>query len=98
MSKEWYVLKIYSGHDKKIVPVIEQELELQGVRDLVEEIVVPTETIVEIKDGKKKEKTKNFFPGYILGLHGVEPKNKTCLVEYSRNCKFCWSKKSTSTP
>lgn len=80
MSKEWYVLKIYSGHDKKIVPVIEQELELQGVRDLIEEIVVPTETVVEIKDGKKKEKTKTFFPGYILVLMELTLKTKHALL------------------
>ena len=66
MAKEWYVVKIYSGHDKKILPVIEQEIEISGVSDLIEEVVVPMETVVEMKNGKKKEKNKVFFPGYIL--------------------------------
>jgi transcriptional antiterminator NusG len=80
MAQDWYVLKIYSGHDKKIVPVVERELEIQGVRDLVEEIVVPTETVVEMKDGKKKEKTKVFFPGYILVKMELNVKTKHAVL------------------
>ena len=66
MAQDWYVIKIYSGQDKKIQLIIENELELQGVEKYVEEVVVPMETITEIKDGKKKERLKVFFPGYVL--------------------------------
>ncbi len=66
MAKEWYVVKIYSGQDKKIQAVLENELELNGVDDLVDEVVVPMETVTEVKGGKKKQRTKVFFPGYVL--------------------------------
>lgn len=80
MAKDWFVVKIYSGHDKKIIPVVEQELEINGVRDLVEEIIVPMETVVEMKDGKKKEKNKVFFPGYILVKMELNLKTKHAIL------------------
>lgn len=80
MAMEWYVVKIYSGHDKKIVPVLEKEFEIHGLADQVEEIVVPVEKVVEMKDGKKKEKTRVFFPGYILIKMDINLKTKHVLL------------------
>ena len=81
MAAEWYVVKIYSGHDKKIVPVLEKELELHGVNDLVEEVIVPMETVTEMKDGKKKQKTKVFFPGYVLIKMELNLKTKHAVLD-----------------
>ncbi len=63
---KWYVVRCFSNHEKKVKEYLERELELQGLEDKVSEILIPTETIVEIRAGKKRTREKNFFPGYIL--------------------------------
>ena len=80
MAKEWYVVKIYSGQDKKIKQVIENELELQSLDSRVEEVVVPMETVTEVKGGKKKQRTKVFFPGYVLLKMDLDLKLKHCIL------------------
>ncbi len=66
-DKRWYVVRTFSGHENKVKTLLESELEdNESLRVKIEEILVPTEKVFEVKDGKKKSKTKNFFPGYIL--------------------------------
>ncbi|HYW35502.1 MAG TPA: transcription termination/antitermination protein NusG [Balneolaceae bacterium] len=70
MSKQeehdWYVIRCFSNHEKKVKEYLEREIELQGLQDKISEILIPTETVVEIRSGKKRTREKNFFPGYIL--------------------------------
>ncbi len=66
--KKWYVLRTFSGHEKKVRRYLESELERVDMEDLVNEILIPTETVFEMRGGKKRTKEKTFFPGYIL-LH-----------------------------
>ncbi len=67
MDKKWYVVRTFSGHENKVKNLLETELEdSETLRAKIEEILVPMEKVFEVKDGKKKSKTKNFFPGYIL--------------------------------
>lgn len=69
MADRWYVIRTFSGHENKVKNLLEGELEdNEQIRLKILEILVPTEKVFEVKDGKKKSKTKNFFPGYIL-LH-----------------------------
>ena len=63
---EWYVVRVFTGHEKKVKEYLLREIEEQGLGDKIEEILIPTETVVEIRSGKKKTKEKNFFPGYML--------------------------------
>lgn len=63
---DWYVVRCFSSHEKKVKEFLEREIEEQGIGHKIEEILIPTETIVEIRSGKKRTKEKNFFPGYIL--------------------------------
>ena len=63
---DWYSIRVISGKEKKIQEEINWEIEKQGFQDDFQEIFVPTENIVEMKDGKKKVKTRVFFPGYVL--------------------------------
>jgi transcriptional antiterminator NusG len=67
MASAWYVLHVYSGHENRIEKTIRLLLE-QGElsRDVVRDIKVPTETVTDVKDGKKRTQTKKFFPGYIM--------------------------------
>ena len=63
---EWYVIRVFTGHERKVKEYLQREIAEQGLEDKVDEILIPTETIVEIRSGKKKQKEKNFFPGYML--------------------------------
>lgn len=64
--KKWYVVRTYSGHENKVKVYLENEVALTGLGDRIGSILVPAEKVFEVKEGKKKSKTKNFFPGYIL--------------------------------
>ena len=62
----WYSIRVISGKERKIQEVIIWEIEDQGLQEDIQEVFVPTEKIVEMKDGKKKVKIRVFFPGYVL--------------------------------
>jgi len=67
MTKRWYVVHTNTGFEDKVRTYILDKLKIEGVGELVEEVLVPTETIVEAaKGGKKKISKRKFFPGYIL--------------------------------
>jgi transcription termination/antitermination protein NusG len=66
MPKEWFVLQTLSGQENKAKESMERRIELEEMGDLVEEILIPTEKVSEVKQGKKTTTTRKFFPGYIL--------------------------------
>jgi transcriptional antiterminator NusG len=63
---EWYIVHTYSGFEMKVKDSLQQRAELAGMNDLFEEILIPTEEVVEVRDGKKKSSTRKFFPGYVM--------------------------------
>ena len=63
---KWYVVHTYSGHENKVKVNIEKMVENRGMQDLILSIVVPTEDVVEMKDGQRKIKTRKMFPGYVI--------------------------------
>ena len=62
----WYVIRAVSGQEKKIKSYLENEIVRQGLQEAIPEILIPTEKIVEMRNGKKRIREKNFFPGYII--------------------------------
>lgn len=66
MPKEWFVLQTLSGQENKAKENMERRLKLEEVEDLVQEILIPTEKVSEVKQGKKTTTTRKFFPGYLL--------------------------------
>lgn len=62
----WYILQIYSGHEKKVEIQLNQMIKRLGFEDLVYEILIPEEETIEIRDNKRVEKIKKMFPGYIF--------------------------------
>ncbi len=62
----WYVVRCFTSHERKVKEFLTREIAEHGLEHKVKEILIPTETVVEIRSGKKKTKEKNFFPGYIL--------------------------------
>ena len=63
---KWYVVHTYSGHENKVKVNIEKMVENRNMQNLILEIAVPTEDVVEIKDGQRKIKTKKMVPGYVI--------------------------------
>ena len=66
IDKKWYVVRAVSGKEKKVKAHIEVEIEFAGLGDYVEQILIPTEKVFQIRNGKKISKERNFFPGYVL--------------------------------
>lgn len=62
----WYIVHVYSGFENKVAGSIREQAQQKGVTDLFEEVLVPTEEIVEVKRGKKVNAERKFFPGYVL--------------------------------
>ena len=63
---EWYVVHTYSGHENKVKVNIEKMVENRNMQNLILEVVVPTENVIEVKDGQRKIKTRKMFPGYVI--------------------------------
>lgn len=66
MSKSWYVVHAYSGFEAKVKTSLEEHIQLANLQDKFGEIMIPTEEVVEIKDGAKRRSERKFFPGYVL--------------------------------
>jgi transcriptional antiterminator NusG len=67
MANRWYVVHTNTGFEDRVKALIEERVKLEGMGDLVHEVLIPTEMIVEpVKGGKKKTSVRKFFPGYIL--------------------------------
>ena len=66
MASRWYVIHVYSGFEKKVASAIREQAEQKGLAERFEEILVPTEEVVEVKRGAKVNSERKFFPGYVL--------------------------------
>jgi transcriptional antiterminator NusG len=62
----WYVIHTYSGYENKVKATLERVVENRGIQEFIQEVQVPEEEQVEIKDGKKKTVKRKIFPGYVL--------------------------------
>lgn len=68
MSEEakWYVIHTYSGYENKVASNLKKTIENHKMKDMIQEVIVPTETVTEIKDNKERQVERNVFPGYVL--------------------------------
>ena len=64
--QKWYVVQVMSSHEKKVKKAIEEFLDASGVKDLISEILIPTENVSEVKRGHQKVSEKRMWPGYLL--------------------------------
>ena len=64
--KRWYIIHAYSGYEKQVMRSLNDRIERSHVKDLFGEVLVPTEEVVEIKNGQKRTTERKFFPGYVL--------------------------------
>ena len=66
MSKKWYVVHAYSNFEHKVCKALEERIERLGMQEYFGELLVPTETVIEMRKGQKRQSERKFFPGYIL--------------------------------
>lgn len=66
INKKWYVVRAISGKERKVKEFIESEISAQGLQDYVGQVLIPTEKVYQIRNGKKVSKERSYFPGYIL--------------------------------
>lgn len=66
MALRWYVVHAYSGFEQQVVRSLEERIKLHGMEDKFGEILVPTEEVVEMREGQKRKSSRKFFPGYVL--------------------------------
>ncbi|MFB9888105.1 transcription termination/antitermination protein NusG [Balneatrix alpica] len=66
MSMRWYVVHAYSGFEKNVMRALKERVRMHAMEDLFGDILVPTEEVVEIKNGVKRKSERKFYPGYVL--------------------------------
>jgi transcriptional antiterminator NusG len=64
--KRWYIVHAYSNFEKKVAESIREQAKQRGLEDLVDEVLVPTETVTEVRRGRKVNSERKFYPGYVL--------------------------------
>lgn len=78
---KWYCLRTFTGHEERIQRTIEAELKRLNLQRYVREIIIPMETVYEVKKGKKKTKKRNFLPGYIVIRAIINEETKNRLID-----------------
>ncbi len=81
----WYVVHTYSGYENKVATNLEKLVENRSMQDMIQEIRIPTETVTEVKDNKKREVERKLFPGYVL-VKMVMTDETWFVVRNTRGC------------
>ncbi|HWK38300.1 MAG TPA: transcription termination/antitermination protein NusG [Hyphomicrobium sp.] len=66
MAKRWYIVHAYTNFERKVADAIRERAKAAGLEDLFEEVLVPTEEVIEVKRGRKVQAERKFLPGYVL--------------------------------
>ena len=81
MEKQWFVLHTLSGHEQKVQSNIASRVQQEEMEELIGEILIPTENVSEVKQGKKTTVKRKFFPGYVLANVALYDGDKNLIAE-----------------
>ncbi|MHA6643134.1 transcription termination/antitermination protein NusG [Mesorhizobium sp. A623] len=98
MTARWYIVHAYSNFEKKVAEDILKKAEQKGLSARVEQVVVPTEKVVEIRRGKKVDAERKFFPGYVLMKADLNDAIISMVKNIPRVTGFLGEDKHTSKP
>ena len=80
MAKNWYVIHTYAGYEGRVRTSLVDRATQMGLQNEFGQVLVPTEDVIEIKDGKRRASKRKFFPGYVLVELEAPPKDATVLM------------------
>ena len=95
---KWYVVQVISGLEKKVKKSLEENRDSKGMSDLVEEVLVPTENVAEVKKGQQKISEKKMWPGYILVQMTLTDDSWMFIKNTNGVLDFLGGEKPTSLP
>ncbi|MDX9789539.1 MAG: transcription termination/antitermination protein NusG [Candidatus Kapaibacterium sp.] len=67
---KWYAIRTFTSHETKVKTAIESEVKRLGLEDKIFDVIIPQETVFEVRNGKRRTRVKNFLPGYII-IHAI---------------------------
>ncbi len=94
---KWYAIRTFTGHEAKVKQAIESEVKRLSLEDRVKEVVIPQETVFEIRNGKRRTKVKNFLPGYIL-VHTIMDKKVKDVIQNLHGVVSFVGRRNDATP
>jgi transcriptional antiterminator NusG len=98
MALRWYVVHAFSQYEKKVATSLKERVERHGMQDRFGEILVPTEEVVEMKDGQKRKSERKFFPGYVLVQMELDDETWHLVKETPRVLGFIGGKADQPAP
>ncbi|MBZ0332574.1 transcription termination/antitermination protein NusG [Marinobacter sp. JH2] len=98
MAKRWYVVHAYSGFEKQVMRALKERVALESMEDKFGDILVPTEEVVEMRDGKKRKSERKFYPGYVLVQMELEDESWHLVKDTPRVLGFIGGTKEKPAP
>lgn len=98
MAKRWYVVQAYSGFEHQVARSLRDRIKRVGLEDKFGDIMVPTEEVVEIKEGQKRRSERKFFPGYVLVQMEMDDETWHLVKEVPKVLGFIGGAKDRPTP
>ena len=98
MTARWYIVHAYSNFEKKVAEDIQNKARQKGLSERIEQIVVPTEKVVEARRGKKGDRERTFFPGYVLLKANLNDQVISLVKNTPRVTGFLGEDKATAKP
>ena len=98
MAKRWYIVHAYSNFENKVAASIREQVAQRGLQDFFDEILVPTEKVVEVRRGKKVDAERKFFPGYVLLKANLNDQVISLVKNTPRVTGFLGEDKHTAKP
>lgn len=89
---KWYALRTFSGHEQRVKLAIEAEVKRLQLQDQIQEILIPQETVYEVRNGKKRTRTRNFLPGYIIVKVALDNRTRDILTNIPSVMNFVGTK------